>query len=71
MHLRILHVAGAVSLVLAGLITPALADAIDGDWCRSDGKRMSNLWPGNCDARWPTNEWGLHAALFLLCHPVR
>jgi hypothetical protein len=21
--------------------TPALADAIDGDWCRGDGKRMS------------------------------
>jgi hypothetical protein len=35
---------GAIWL-LAGLTTPALADAIDGDWCRADGKRMSIRGP--------------------------
>lgn len=29
----------AALLVLS--VTPALADAIDGDWCRADGKHMS------------------------------
>ena len=26
---------------VVGIAGPALADAIDGDWCRDDGKRMS------------------------------
>ena len=42
---RILHLAIAASFSLAGSIQPALADAIDGDWCRSDGKRMSIRGP--------------------------
>lgn len=36
---------GAASAVLVGLIQPAFADAIDGDWCRSDGKRMTIRGP--------------------------
>ena len=32
---------GAVCATLFGLVSPALADAIDGDWCRDDGKKMS------------------------------
>ena len=32
---------GLALAVLMATATPALADAIDGDWCRADGKRMS------------------------------
>ena len=31
----------AASAALFALSVPAHADAIDGDWCRADGKRMS------------------------------
>jgi hypothetical protein len=31
---------GLVGTALLGFSCPALADAIDGDWCRADGKRM-------------------------------
>jgi hypothetical protein len=42
MHHRVLRaLIGSACLMLAGLATPARADAIDGDWCRADGKRMS------------------------------
>ena len=44
MNNRILLVAAAC----AGLLVPAAparADAIDGDWCRADGKRMSIRGP--------------------------
>jgi hypothetical protein len=30
-----------VCAAVVGLAAPASADAIDGDWCRDDGKRMS------------------------------
>lgn len=30
---------------LSGLACPALADAIDGDWCQASGKRMSIRGP--------------------------
>jgi hypothetical protein len=33
------------ALVLAALAGPALADAIDGDWCHSDGRRFSIRGP--------------------------
>jgi len=36
---------GAVSVVLFGFIQPVFADAIDGDWCRADGKRMTIRGP--------------------------
>ena len=36
---------GPVSALLFGVIHPALADAIDGDWCRADGKRMTIRGP--------------------------
>ena len=39
-----LFLVGAVSGVLFRF-QPALADAIDGDWCRSDGKRMTIRGP--------------------------
>ena len=39
-----LFLVGTVSGVLIGF-QPALADAIDGDWCRSDGKRMTIRGP--------------------------
>ena len=45
MRRRILCLAVAASLALVGLVQPALADAIDGDWCRSDGKRMTIRGP--------------------------
>jgi len=32
---------GAVCATLFGFVQPALADAIDGHWCRADGKRMA------------------------------
>jgi hypothetical protein len=35
----------AISTVVFGGIQPALADAIDGDWCRADGKRMTIRGP--------------------------
>jgi len=37
--------AAAVTAMLLALVSPALADAIDGDWCRADGKRMSIRGP--------------------------
>jgi hypothetical protein len=33
--------AGAAAVVLIESATPAYADAIDGDWCRADGRQMS------------------------------
>ena len=33
--------APSLALVLVLLGTPALADAIDGDWCHEDGRRLS------------------------------
>ena len=40
-----LRLISLVSVVLCGLIQPAFADAIDGDWCRADGKRMTIRGP--------------------------
>jgi hypothetical protein len=34
-----------VCTALSGLSFPALADAIDGDWCRTDNKRMTIRGP--------------------------
>ncbi len=36
---------GAACAALLGWVQPALADAIDGDWCRADGKRMTIRGP--------------------------
>jgi hypothetical protein len=36
-----LLLAGTICVALYGFSRPALADAIDGDWCRADGKRMT------------------------------
>ena len=33
--------AALASIAVVALASPALADAIDGNWCRADGKRMS------------------------------
>jgi hypothetical protein len=30
-----------IAIALLALASPARADAIDGDWCRADGKRMT------------------------------
>jgi hypothetical protein len=43
-HVRLL-LTGAACAALFGFAGPALADAIDGDWCRSDGKRMTIRGP--------------------------
>ena len=40
----------AASAALIALSAPAHADAIDGDWCRADGKRMSIHGPPLCRA---------------------
>jgi hypothetical protein len=40
-----LRLTGAVTVVLLGFIQPVFADAIDGDWCRADGKRMTIRGP--------------------------
>src|SRR5262245_20921581 len=45
MRHRIFHQAGAVSVIIFGFIQPVLADAIDGDWCSADGKRMTIRGP--------------------------
>ena len=37
----ILYLTGAANALLFGIAQPAFADAIDGDWCRADGKRMT------------------------------
>ena len=45
MHQRNLQT-GAIGAALLGFfVEPALADAIDGDWCRGDGKRMTIRGP--------------------------
>ena len=36
---------GMVSVILFWFIQPVFADAIDGDWCRADGKRMTIRGP--------------------------
>src|SRR5258707_11791415 len=36
---------GAVCAAFFGCLHPAFADAIDGDWCRTDGKRMTIRGP--------------------------
>ena len=36
---------GAACAAPLGFVHPALADAIDGDWCRTDGKRMTIRGP--------------------------
>lgn len=41
MHRNASLLAATLSAVLFGFVSPALADAIDGNWCRADGKRMS------------------------------
>jgi len=41
----IFSLTAATSAVVLGIIQPAIADAIDGDWCRTDGKRMSIRGP--------------------------
>ncbi len=33
--------AAATAVLLLSIAPPALADAIDGDWCHGDGKRLS------------------------------
>ena len=46
MNLPYLHtMTGVAALTLACLATSARADAIDGHWCRADGKRMSIAGP--------------------------
>lgn len=35
----------AMAVMLVGMASPALADAIDGDWCRGDGKHMTIRGP--------------------------
>jgi hypothetical protein len=45
MHQRGLLLTGAICAALFGFSHPAHADAIDGDWCRSDGKRMTIRGP--------------------------
>ena len=40
-----LILAGAIFIALHGFSRPAFADAIDGDWCRADGKRMTIRGP--------------------------
>ena len=42
---RMLLPAAAVCAALLAFAHPALADAIDGDWCRADGKRMTIRGP--------------------------
>src|SRR5512139_1693575 len=44
MRKRTLMLVAMVS-ALSGLARPALADAIDGDWCQAGGKRMSIRGP--------------------------
>ena len=41
----LLLITGAICTALCGFSQPALADAIDGDWCRADGKRMTIRGP--------------------------
>ena len=45
MRQGMLRPTGAIFAALFGSIHPALADAIDGDWCRADGKRMTIRGP--------------------------
>jgi hypothetical protein len=35
----------ALGVLLCGMAQSALADAIDGDWCRADGRRMTIRGP--------------------------
>ena len=43
-HNHITRISGA-AFVLAVLVGPACADAIDGNWCHSDGRRFSIRGP--------------------------
>ncbi len=41
MELRSIAMVFSLALVASALPMPASADAIDGDWCRKDGQRLS------------------------------
>ena len=41
MRVGVRLLSGAICTALLGFVHPALADAIDGDWCRPDGMRMT------------------------------
>jgi hypothetical protein len=41
MRRAVLLIGGAACAASFALVQPARADAIDGNWCRDDGKRMS------------------------------
>lgn len=45
MHARLFGLLAAGAALLALAATPARADAIDGDWCKADGKRMKIRGP--------------------------
>lgn len=45
MHRGIRLLTAILCTALVGFSYPALADAIDGDWCRTDGKRMTIRGP--------------------------
>ncbi|HVG51089.1 MAG TPA: hypothetical protein VM867_05590 [Xanthobacteraceae bacterium] len=45
MHRGMRLLTATVCTALLGFSCPALADAIDGDWCRTDGKRMTIRGP--------------------------
>ena len=45
MHARLFGLLAAGAALAALAATPAHADAIDGDWCKADGKRMKIRGP--------------------------
>ena len=60
----------AACAAVFGFVRPAVADAIDGDWCRADGKRMSIRGPAIVT---PAGQQanGNYTRHSFLCHPAR
>jgi hypothetical protein len=59
---------GTVSLLAFGFVGTALADAIDGDWCQSDGKRMSISGPAivTPGGRQMSGDYGRHSFSYVI-----
>lgn len=65
---RRLLLIGAVGAAVFGFSGQALADAIDGDWCRTDGKRMSIRGPAivTPGGQQTTGDYSRHAFSYII-----
>src|SRR5260370_4144808 len=71
MRKEILFLPAAICFALSVFSHAAFADAIDGDWCSSDGKRMTIRGHLHHDSWRATSDWRLYPSLLFVCHSSR